>query len=226
MTSLVCDLRQNQHPLEVWQPSSWENYQVWRDRDCAERIKLYYYQHQLLVEMGSEGINHSNIGDLFAILFFLWFSQKSAQISNSFGGCLLEKANQSSAAPDLVLYIGENYPTWHPGERRYIDLDRWRVPDLVGEISDTTLSSDLDEKKHLYAALGIPEYWVIDVMGGRVFAFELQEDKRYKESNTSQLLSGLPIDLLEQILARLQEASNGEVANWFSEQIKALKMGE
>ncbi|MDB9518037.1 hypothetical protein PN466_13890 [Roseofilum reptotaenium CS-1145] len=45
MTSLISNPRQNQHFLAVWQPSSWENYQVWRDRDCAERIKLYYYQH-------------------------------------------------------------------------------------------------------------------------------------------------------------------------------------
>ncbi|MBP0031090.1 MAG: Uma2 family endonuclease [Roseofilum sp. Guam] len=37
--------------------------------------------------------------------------------------------------------------------------------DLVGEISDTTLSSDLDQKKHLYASFCIPEYWVIDVKG-------------------------------------------------------------
>ncbi|MDJ1173206.1 Uma2 family endonuclease [Roseofilum capinflatum] len=226
MTFLIADPRQNQVPLQLWQPSSWEKYEAWRDRDCSERIKLYYYQHQLLVEMGSEGINHSNIGDLFAILFFIWFSQKSSQISNSFGGCLLEKNNQSSAAPDLVLYIGDDYPTWNPGEKRYIDLDRWRVPDLVGEISDTTLSSDLDEKKHLYASLGIPEYWVIDVRGRRVFAFELQENNQYKECTTSQGLSGLPIALLEQTLVRLQEASNITVANWFSEQIKSLDIGE
>jgi Uma2 family endonuclease len=47
------------------------------------------------------------------------------------------------------------------GESRFIDLDRWRVPDLVAEVSDTTLASDLDEKKQLYVALGIPEYWVV-----------------------------------------------------------------
>ena len=45
---------------------------------------------------------------------------------------------------------------------------------LVGEISDPTLSTDLDEKKHLYAELGIPEYWVVDVQGKRVFCFHLQ----------------------------------------------------
>jgi hypothetical protein len=39
--------------------------------------------------------------------------------------------------------------------RSVIDLDSWRVPDLVAEISDTTLASDLDEEKPHKAALGI-----------------------------------------------------------------------
>ncbi|ASC71213.1 hypothetical protein XM38_021650 [Halomicronema hongdechloris C2206] len=73
-----------------------------------------------------------------------------------------------------MLYVGENTPRWQDGDPRRIDLQTWRVPDLVGEISDTTLASDLDEQKHLYEALGIPEYWVIDVKGERVFAFQIK----------------------------------------------------
>lgn len=36
---------------------------------------------------------------------------------------------------------------------------------LVIEVSDTSLSSDLRDKSALYAAAGIPEYWVADVNG-------------------------------------------------------------
>ncbi|MEA5468515.1 Uma2 family endonuclease [Spirulina sp. 06S082] len=211
-------------PLTQWNFASWKDYETWRDTETRERVKLYYYQNHLLVEMGSEGINHANIGDLFSMLFFIWFSQHIPQTSNTFGGCLLEKSEQSSAAPDIVLYIGEDYPRWQTGERRYIDLDRWRIPDLVGEISDTTLSSDLDEKKHLYASLGITEYWAIDVVGRRVFAFQLQENNQYRECQVSQSLTGLPIALLEQTLVRLQEESNISVANWFAEQIRSLNI--
>ncbi|NET61598.1 MAG: Uma2 family endonuclease [Symploca sp. SIO2E6] len=207
-------------PLTGWQLASWQDYESCRDTQTQERVKLYYYQNRLLVEMGSEGINHSSIGDLFAMLFFIWFSQKVPQTSNSFGGCLLEKPRYNSAAPDIMLYLGEDYPTWQPGERRYIDLSRWRVPNLVGEISDTTLSSDLDEKKHLYASLGIPEYWVIDVIGWRIFAFQLQKNNQYQECQISQSLLGLPIALLEQTLSRLQTESNISTANWFAQQIK------
>jgi Uma2 family endonuclease len=69
-----------------------------------------------------------------------------------------EKPNTKAGTPDLVLYWGEDYPRWQPGESRRIDLNQWRVPNLVGEISDTTLATDLDEKKQLYADLEIPEY--------------------------------------------------------------------
>ncbi|MBP0016771.1 MAG: Uma2 family endonuclease [Cyanobacteria bacterium SBLK] len=211
-------------PLTEWKIASWKEYEAWRDAETRERVKLYYYQNRLLVEMGSEGINHSSISDLIAMLFFIWFSQQTSQTSNSFGGCLLEKAEQSSAAPDIVLYLGDDYPIWQPGERRYIDLDRWRIPDLVGEISDTTLADDLDEKKSLYASLGIPEYWVVDVVGRRVFAFRLQDNNQYRECRVSQSLAGLPIALLEQTLARLQDESNISAANWFATQIRNLEI--
>ncbi len=99
----------------------------------------------------------------------------------------------------------------------------WRVPNLVGEIADTTLATDLDEKKQLYADFGIPEYWVVDVRGQRVIAFQLQQNGKYKECTQSLTLEGLPISLLEQTLALLNEGTNGSAATWFAQQIANLK---
>jgi Protein of unknown function (DUF820). len=122
-----------------------------------------------------------------------------------------------------MIYVGSNYPTWQTGERRYINLEQWRVPNLVGEIADTTLTTDLDEKKHLYADLGIPEYWVVDVQGLRVFAFQLQSNGKYQECATSVALLGLPISLLNQTLERLNAETNGSAAMWFAQEIARLK---
>lgn len=36
---------------------------------------------------------------------------------------------------------------------------------LIVEVSDSTLDSDLSFKRTLYASVGIPEYWVVDVRG-------------------------------------------------------------
>ncbi len=223
-TSIYTDSQPNlTTTLPQWKPATWEDYLRLRDDPTNERIRLYFHCDRLLVDMGSEGINHATVSDLFTVLFFIWFSQRPEQIYSSLGRCLLEKPTQKAGAPDLVLYVGENYPRLQPGERRYLNLDRWRVPNLVGEIADTTLPTDLDEKKQLYSNLGIPEYWVIDVRGQRVFAFQLQENGKYLECANSLALEGLPISLLNRTLERLNEESNGSAASWFAQQTANIK---
>ena len=208
----------------LWKSATWEDYLAVRDNPKTERMRIFFDSDRLLlIEMGWEGINHAAISDLFTIIFYIWFSQMSEQRFSSLGRCLLEKAPQKAAAPDLVLYLGEDYPRWQPGEKRRIDLDVWPVPHLVGEISDTTLATDLDEKKQLYAQLKIPEYWVIDVRGQQVMAFVLQADGKYGECVTSVALASLPIVLLEETVAQLSEGTNGSAALWFSQQIADWK---
>jgi len=229
MTSTTFTLESTNFTKTVhqWQKATWEDYLVYRDDPSNERMRLFFHRGYLLViDMGWEGIDHATFCDLFTMLFGFWFMHKPRQIFSSLGRCLMEKPKVKAGAPDLVLYLGEDYPRWRPGEKRRINLDRWRVPDLIGEISDTTLASDLDQKKKLYADLGIPEYWVVDVRGERVFAFVLKEDSTYQESQTSVALQGLPIALLEQTLLRLKEETNGSAALWFAQQIASLKLEE
>lgn len=207
------------HPLAHWHPATWQDYVALRDAPTDERMKLAFNQGWLWVAMGGEGINHSGVSDLFTIMLGFWAAQHPDQLFTSLGRCLLEKPETQACAPDLVLYVGENYPQWQPGEPRRIDLSQSRVPDLVGEISDTTLANDLDEQKHLYAAIGIPEYWVVDVRGQRVFAFQLQENGEYQLCNESKTLTGLSIALLEEALQRLSQGTNTSAAAWFAQQI-------
>ena len=130
-------------------------------------------------------------------------------------------AETQGAAPDEVVYIGENSPQYQGGLRR-VNLSQWRVPDLVVEIADTTLATDLDEKKQLYLSLEIPEYWVVDVRGKQVFAFRLVDGK-YHECTESTALTGLPIELLEQTLIQMDNA-NGNAALWFAAQLEKLEV--
>ncbi|GFE69910.1 Uma2 family endonuclease [Chroococcus sp. FPU101] len=210
--------------IPEWKPATWDDYLSVRDAPTIERVKLFFYNNQLLAEMGGEGINHSKFADLLIMLFFVWFQQHPDQIFSSFSRCQIEKPNTKAGAPDLVLYIGDDYPRWGEGERRYINLEYHRVPNLVGEVADTTLATDLDEKKHLYAELGIPEYWVIDVKGKRVIAFSLQENGTYQEIDISVALSNLPIKLVEQTISKLEQESNVRAANWFADQITIYKL--
>ena len=207
-------------PLRQWQPATWENYTALRDLPGLEQMKLIFNKGWLWVDMGGEGINHSSVCDLFTALIFIWAMQHPDQLYTSLGRCLLEKVNTQACAPDLVVYVGTDFPRWQEGQPRVIDLNQWRVPDLVGEIADTTLAHDLDQQKHLYATLRIPEYWVIDVRGRRVFAFQL-ENGEYIVCTHSKTLAGMSIALLEEALERLPESTNTAVAAWFAQQIAA-----
>lgn len=64
--------------------------------------------------------------------------------------------------PDLAVLVQQvtTYLTEPPGPG---DLR------LVAEVSDSTLRGDLNTKASLYARAGIPEYWVLDVTGRRLF---------------------------------------------------------
>lgn len=206
-------------PQDQWHRATWADYVALRDDPSPERIKLAFNEGWLWVTMGAEGISHATVSDLFIMIFGFWAIQHPDQVFSPLGRCLLERAEVRASAPDLVLYIGPDYPQWQPGEPRRIDVNQTRVPNLVGEIADTTLASDLDEKKHLYAALGIPEYWVVDVRGQRVFAFLLQENGEYTLCETSQALAGLPTALLDETLQRLAQGSNTSAAAWLSQQM-------
>ena len=63
---------------------------------------------------------------------------------------------------------------------------------------------------------------MIDVRGSRVFAFMLQ-DGRYQITETSAALKGLPIELLENTIAKLETDSNISAAQWFNQQVIKLQ---
>lgn len=197
-----------------------------RDKEDCDWRKIAFDRGWLWVDMGKEGPSHACFSDLLTAIFFIWAFRNPEQVFQSLGRCLIEKPETQACAPDLVLYKGENIPQWQPGEPRRIVLPRHRLPDLVGEIADTTLSLDLDEQKQLYASLGIAEYWVIDVKGSRLFAFGLNADGVYEAIAVSQVLTGLPIDLVAQTLERLADQTNTAAANWFMQQLQSTSQSE
>ncbi|MFB2882233.1 Uma2 family endonuclease [Floridanema aerugineum] len=208
--------------ISQWQPTTWEDYLAACEDPTLESARIFFYEGYLLIEMGNEGINHARFNSLLTMIFAFWFSSKGGQAFDDLGGCVIEKPNVGGGAPDRVLYVGKDFPQWQRGEPRKINLDKWRTPDLVCEIADTTLANDLDEKKRLYAALKIPEYWVVDIQGARVLAFRLQDNGKYQECEFSGIMEGLPISLLSETLKMLVQG-NGMAAMWFAQQIAALE---
>ena len=200
--------------------ATWQDYVAVRDSTEIDWQKIAFHQGWLWIDMGKEGPNHASFSDLMTMIFGFWAFLHPDMVLQSYGRCLIEKPKTQACAPDLVLYKGENIPRWRPGEPRRIDLSRHRLPDLVGEIADTTLSLDLDRQKQLYASLAIPEYWVIDIKGRRLFAFGLTARGTYEPIQVSQVLTGLPIALVEQTLERLTTETNTAAAKWLMQQLQ------
>jgi Uma2 family endonuclease len=220
VVKLTDSLAQYLHPWHpaTWQPATWQDYLALRDH-APQSLRLFFNQGWLWLDMGSEGINHANISDLIITLVLLWGITHPEYQLNSFSRCQLEKDKEKACAPDLVVYGGGIYPRWQPGESRFINLDRMPIPDLVGEVSDTTLADDLASKKQLYASLGIGEYWVIEVPQRRVHMFALQGNGKYEEVGVSKTLLGVSAQLLQKTLIYLEQGTNAEAAAWFSQQI-------
>ncbi len=172
-----------------WRQATWEDYEQLRDDPTVESVQLFFLQNQLWVEnMGGEGIQHAKVADLLRLVVGLWLLRNPDLKAEMMSNCLLEKAQVCAAIPDLAVYVGQEIPSYQPGEARKIELNRHRPPDLVGESADTTLTSDLDQKKKLYAEIGVQEYWVIDGVGQRVFAFCKQPETYYELIEESVVL--------------------------------------
>lgn len=73
--------------------------------------------------------------------------------------------------PDITI-------TSEPDGRGLIPLTSVR---LIIEVSDTTLHSDLKQKSGIYAAHGVPEYWVADVNGRVLHQMWSPEGSDYQE---------------------------------------------
>jgi Uma2 family endonuclease len=220
---MTLSLEKPSQPATIFQrhDATWQDYVELLDSPDIDWRKISFHQGWLWADMGTEGPGHASVSDLLTAIFFVWKFLYPEVVLQSYGRCLIDKPQTHACAPDLVLYKGDNIPKWQPGEPRRIDLTRHRLPNLVGEIADTTLSLDLDEQKQLYASLEIPEYWVVDVKGMRVFAFGLNTNGIYEEIEVSQVLTGLAIALINQTLERLTTETNTAAASWLMQQLQA-----
>lgn len=110
------------------------------------------------------------------------------------------------------------------------------APELVAEVSHTTLSIDLHAKKRDYARYGVVEYWVLAVREGQLRRFDLTRDTEVPADADSVLRSftfpGFWIDLnalfekdVNRVLSTLQQglATPEHVA--FVERLAKAKQG-
>lgn len=115
-----------------------------------------------VVKMAPPGPDHNAPTGILNRLLVLGVGSRAVVLP----GPTLRLSNRSAPEPDFVLL--------RPDPRNY--RDRYAEPGdvlLLVEISDSSLRRDREVKLPLYAAAGIPEYWIVDVQNETV---ELYKD--------------------------------------------------
>ena len=123
--------------------------------------------------------------------------------------CSFTKTVIQGCQPDIAYYIGASAPR----SSSIVNLDEFAVPNLVIEISSSTISDDLGKKRLLYEQLGTSEYWVVDVQEVKIIAFEMI-DGGSRQITESKLLGDLAIADVEAALRLSREKSQSEVGAW------------
>ncbi len=138
---------------------------------------------------------HQIVSEELGFLFSSFVkAQKLGKIFYAPTDVVLDKFN--TVQPDIFFISNEN--------RKLITEDNIKgAPGLIVEIlSPSTAYSDLVEKKELYEAFGVREYWIVDPKKERIDIFVLQKGKYHLQERAertgkiqSVLLKGLSIDL-------------------------------
>lgn len=203
---------------EVWTPAPWDKFIEISASPDYEKAKFYYYEGSYYLEMGV-GAVHGLDNSVIIILLYIFCATRNISI-NTFTNTSYRKQGIRECQPDISYYLGDKLP--FPLSSSVIDLDRLPPPDLVIEIADTSISSDLGIKRLLYEEMGVSEYWVVDVQSFKITAFRILNNNGSDRLNESQVITGLQLNLLEEALERSRESDNSQVGAWFMSQVQSL----
>lgn len=211
-------LLETQISLNTWIPAAWEEFVKLADAPESSKLKGYYYEKRMRFESMSTGSDHSN--DHAVIGFALSFYAAQRQIlMTAKDGCSYRRPGIEEFQPDFSYYIGESADAI-PWGTTVIDLNLYPLPTLVIEVSDTSLSDDLGEKRLQYEDLGIPEYWSVNVQKAQILAFSFASDGSIRRIRESIVLPGLKLDLLEEALQRCRQGTQSMVNAWLITQLQ------
>lgn len=207
---------QTQIPLETWLPATWDEFVTIADDRSSARRKSYYHHGRMRLEPISTGSDHSNDHILIIFAVSLFAAQNQIPVTAK-DGCSYRKPGLNEFQPDASYYIGDRAESI-PWGTRVIDLNQYPGPDLVVEISDSSLPDDQGEKRLQYEELSIPEYWIVDVQNARILAFAIAADGSSRRIRQSQVLPGLELTILEQVLQRSRQENQSLTLAWLMQQ--------
>lgn len=202
-------------PTESWVKATWDQYIQAIEHPAYEKAKGYYHDGCMRIEMSPVGNPHSRDHAIIIHAVVLYAGIKDIDLDGH-DNCTYRKTGGDEAQPDVSFYIGKTASAI-PWETTIIDLDSYPPPTLAIEVAYSSLSDDKGEKRLLYEALGVSEYWIIDVQKVQVIAFAVASGGSH-QIRQSQVLPGLSIALLEEAFRRCRQTNHGKVSAWLLNQ--------
>lgn len=200
---------------DQWISATWDEFvQILENPQYAE-ARCYYDKNQIKqmrIETMPVGSEHALDNGIIYAVIFLYCTLKNLPHKGLLNASYVKTGFQG-CQPDISYYIGE-IAALAPRSSSIVSLDESPVPNLVIEISSSTIGDDLGKKRLLYEQLGTSEYWVVDVQEVKIIALEMLENGGSRQITVSKLLGGLAIADLETALKLSREKSQSEVGAW------------
>jgi Uma2 family endonuclease len=212
-------LLQVQPLLDTWQSARWEEFVGLADDPQSDQLKCYYYDGKMRFEPMSTGADHSKNHMTINMGIGLFTMVRGIQ-ANGYDGCSYRKTQMDEFQPDISYYVGDTTAAI-PWGTRVVNLDEYPIPNLVIEISDTSLSDDLGAKRLQYEDLRIPEYWIVNVQAMQILAFAIDPDGSTRRIQESRVFAGLRLAILEEALVRSRRESQSVTNAWLMQQFQA-----
>jgi Uma2 family endonuclease len=200
---------------EQWIRATWEEFVQILENPLYAESRCYYdsYQiKQMRIETMPVGSEHALDNGIIYAVIFLYCTLKNIPIVGLIN-CSYVKTGVQGCQPDISYYVGD-LAALAPRSSSIVSLNESPVPNLIIEISSSTLQDDLGKKRLLYERLGTQEYWSVDVQEVKIIALEMLENGGSRQITESKLLGGLAIADLEEALKLSREKSQTEVGAW------------
>ncbi len=199
---------------DEWVTATWQEFVEVLENPTYADARCYYDINQIKqmrIEVMPVGSAHAddNTVVIFAISLYCTLVGIPAR---GLTNCSYIKTGVKGCQPDISYYVGDR-AAFAPRSNSIVNLDEFVAPNLVIEISSSTIGDDLGKKRLLYEQMGISEYWVIDVQEVKIIALEMR-DRGSWQITESKLLTGLAIATLEEALQLSREKSQSEVGAW------------
>jgi Uma2 family endonuclease len=213
----------------TWVPATWDefiaacNSASKHSVDYPELAKAqcYYDMGWMRLETMGTGSGHGQDNTLLSQVVSLFGLIRNIGLKG-FINTSFRRINLRECQPDLAFYVATDIPNpFPPKTPDVINVDIDGPPTLVIEISLSTLSDDLGQKRLLYERLGVREYWVVDVANAAITAFAVR-DGGSREIRESQVLSGLMMGVIEAALRQSQTLDDTEVNRCLMQTFQAL----